>query len=303
MEHLTKSQIVLLTLFTSFVAAIATGIVTVTLLDQAPPGITQTINRVVEKTIERVVPDVRVKEVAPREEQAVASAIAGALPSLVAVYAFDESDIARGEQQLGPALATTSASGESSMVSDLSAAVASTTLQTASVHDAGTPAGSLRGSGFVVSDRGVVATSNQILDGLGSKLLLVFDSGLRVSAHRIVHDEVSGVALLLIEKPHASLPLVPLHLATDGVGLGKTVIVPTLGSGLNTVTLGIISGYRGATASTTALIQTTILAGRTAIGGPLLDTRGNVLGVIVDERTVSPAHTLVELLDQAKKSQ
>ncbi len=56
MEHLSKQQIVLLTLLVSFVTSIATGITTVSLMDQSPASVTQTINRVVEKTIEKVVP-------------------------------------------------------------------------------------------------------------------------------------------------------------------------------------------------------------------------------------------------------
>ena len=53
MENLTKQQIVLLTLLVSFVTSIATGIVTVSLMDQTPVGIPQTINRVITRTIEQ----------------------------------------------------------------------------------------------------------------------------------------------------------------------------------------------------------------------------------------------------------
>ncbi len=58
LEHLNKTQIILLTLLVSFVTSIATGIVTVTLIDQAPRSVTQTINRIVERTVEKVAPNI-----------------------------------------------------------------------------------------------------------------------------------------------------------------------------------------------------------------------------------------------------
>lgn len=85
MEDLTKTQIVLLTLLVSFVTSIATGIITVSLLSQAPESVTQTINRVIEHTIEKVVPPdsdtansntTTVKEVTiVKEEDAILSSI------------------------------------------------------------------------------------------------------------------------------------------------------------------------------------------------------------------------------------
>lgn len=51
MEHLTKQQIVLLTLLVSFVTSLSTGIITVSLMDQAPASITRTVNQIIEKTV------------------------------------------------------------------------------------------------------------------------------------------------------------------------------------------------------------------------------------------------------------
>src|SRR3954462_9706866 len=56
MEDLTKHQTILLVLLVSFVTSIATGIMTVSLLSQAPVEITRNINSIVEKTIETITP-------------------------------------------------------------------------------------------------------------------------------------------------------------------------------------------------------------------------------------------------------
>lgn len=92
MEDLNKTQIVLLTLLTSFVTSIATGIVTVTLMDQAPPAVTRTINRVIEKTIQTVIPGENkvttvVKKVIIKEKDLLVGVVERASKSLVQIDA------------------------------------------------------------------------------------------------------------------------------------------------------------------------------------------------------------------------
>lgn len=105
MEDLTKHQLILLTLLVSFVTSIATGIITYTLLQEAPVEVTQTINRVVEKTIERVVPEEgskgeTIKEVTTvvSEEDLVLDSIDKNSKSIVRLktFGFDGSEIFSG---------------------------------------------------------------------------------------------------------------------------------------------------------------------------------------------------------------
>jgi hypothetical protein len=55
-KELNKSQLILLAILLSFITSIATGIVTVTLMQQAPTSVTVPINRIVRQTVEKIVP-------------------------------------------------------------------------------------------------------------------------------------------------------------------------------------------------------------------------------------------------------
>jgi len=54
MEHLNKHQLILVALLISFVTSLATGIVTVSLMDQAPQNIARTITQVIQQTVASV---------------------------------------------------------------------------------------------------------------------------------------------------------------------------------------------------------------------------------------------------------
>lgn len=55
-KDLTKQQLILLAILLSFVTSIATGITTVTLMEQAPTSVTVPVTRIVRETIEKIVP-------------------------------------------------------------------------------------------------------------------------------------------------------------------------------------------------------------------------------------------------------
>ena len=94
-EDLSKSQLLLLMVLVNFVVSIATGVLTVSLLDQAPPTVTRTINQIVERTVETVAADGPIPIVTvpsapaaptPTQEERLTSAIQGAAARTVTIH-------------------------------------------------------------------------------------------------------------------------------------------------------------------------------------------------------------------------
>jgi len=92
-EDLNKTQLLLLTILVNFVTAIATAVLTVSLLDQAPPTVTQTINHIVERTVESAaqttqIPGIVTKQttVVIKDEDLLAAAIGANAARTVYIY-------------------------------------------------------------------------------------------------------------------------------------------------------------------------------------------------------------------------
>lgn len=60
-KDLTKTQLILLAVLLSFVTSIATGITTVTLMQQAPSSVTVPLTQIVRETVDKVAPNTAAK--------------------------------------------------------------------------------------------------------------------------------------------------------------------------------------------------------------------------------------------------
>ena len=94
-KELNKSQLILLAILLSFITSIATGIVTVTLMQQAPVSVTEPINRVVKQTVEKIVQvegTPATNTVVIKEEDLVVDAIAKNQPAIFTITKETQDD-------------------------------------------------------------------------------------------------------------------------------------------------------------------------------------------------------------------
>ena len=136
------------------------------------------------------------------------------------------------------------------------------------------------GTGFVISSNGHIVTNNHVIDGCVGDIQGNL-TGESASTLRIVSaDELNDLALLQISKTFAE----PAKIRASAIHPGDAVIAigyPFHGLLTSdfTVTAGIVSSLSGLLNDTRYLqISAGVQSGNS--GGPLLDTSGNVVGVV-----------------------
>jgi serine protease Do len=261
MEKLTKQQIVLITLLVSFVTSIATGIVTVALMDQAPPGVTQTINRVVERTIEKVVTPptnnnaaavVTRETVVVKEDDKIVESVDKNKTSIVRIYT--NNNIYAGDVQQRMFI----------------------------------------GLGTIVSKEGLIATGDVFADTAGK--YVVTQDGNKYYEVTVLPKKAENQFYFLKIIQDAKNPTVfnPVRFSdSNSLKLGQTVIAWG-GQTQNSVSTGIVSslvdveGKSTQATTTTTVVPREIVAINTNInlmdslaGGPLLNLYGEVVGIRV----------------------
>jgi serine protease Do len=132
------------------------------------------------------------------------------------------------------------------------------------------------GSGFIISTDGYVMTNAHVIDGADEVIVTLTDKR-EFKAKIIGSDKSSDVALVKIDG--GSLPHLTMG-SSDKIKVGEWVIAIGSPFGLdNTVTAGIISAKARDTGDYLPLIQTDVAVNPGNSGGPLINMRGEVVGI------------------------
>jgi serine protease Do len=134
------------------------------------------------------------------------------------------------------------------------------------------------GSGFIITKDGYILTNQHVVENPGAVTVTLQD-GHDYTAKVVGHDEKSDIALLKIDVKH-DLAVAPLG-SSDGLRVGEWVMAIGNPFGFDhTVTAGIVSAKgRFIPGNYEDFIQTDASINPGNSGGPLIDLRGNVIGV------------------------
>jgi S1-C subfamily serine protease len=189
--------------------------------------------------------------------------------------------------------ATTSSTGPLSPAQIYARVLPSLVYITVQSHRDGTttsPAGGDQGvgvgTGLVVSSSGLVLTANHVISGATS-IRLAFADGTESAASVMTADRSTDTATLMPDTPPS--PIVPAVLgSSDGLSVGDPVVAIGNPLGLAASTSsGVVSGLDRSTPADgggrlTGLIQFDAAVNPGNSGGPLLDSRGRAVGIVIE---------------------
>lgn len=139
------------------------------------------------------------------------------------------------------------------------------------------------GSGFILSADGTVVTNAHVVDG-ASKVIVTLNDGRKLTGKVVGEDTLTDLAVIKVDAG-ISLPTVALG-DSNGLRPGEWVIAVGNPLGLDhTVTAGIISALNRSSASVGVndrrleFIQTDAAINPGNSGGPLVDIKGQVIGI------------------------
>ncbi len=143
------------------------------------------------------------------------------------------------------------------------------------------------GSGFIVSSNGLILTNKHVVSDKTASYTVFTNDGKKYSGKVLARDQSQDLAVVKIEAEN--LPTVDLG-DSDQLELGQTAIAigNALGEYRNTVSVGVVSGLsRTVTAggagfgqeTIQGVIQTDAAINPGNSGGPLLNLRGQVIGI------------------------
>ncbi len=146
------------------------------------------------------------------------------------------------------------------------------------------------GTGFVVSDQGIIITNKHVVSEPGGRYTVVTRDNQKYEVRKIYRDPILDLAIIQVD----ASGLKSLELGDSSkLKVGQTVVAigNALGRFTNTVTTGVVSGlgrrvvagdpFGGSLESLDNLIQTDAAINPGNSGGPLLNSGGQVIGVNV----------------------
>jgi len=134
------------------------------------------------------------------------------------------------------------------------------------------------GTGVVIKSGGEILTNAHVVDGMNS-IVVILNDGSAYSGKVKYTDEAADLAVVKIDK--LGLPIVTFG-DSDAIRTGDTVVAigtPLSFSLRNSASKGIISGVNRGLSSEYALIQTDAAINFGNSGGPLVNLKGQVVGI------------------------